>query len=81
MKLTISVYAGIYPADTSNFEKLNDSIRKLLLTDSSIRIQKESSLALGIGFRIGFLGMLHMEVFCDRLKQVKILKFIKIQGI
>eukprot|EP01080_Neovahlkampfia_damariscottae_P001149 gene1149-10663_t len=63
------VYAGIYPTDSSNFDKLNVAINKLLLTDSSVRIQKETSLALGIGFRVGFLGMLHMEVFSDRLEQ------------
>jgi len=63
------VFAGIYPSDSSSFDKLQDSIEKLLLSDSSVKIEKESSIALGIGFRCGFLGMLHMEVFSERLEQ------------
>jgi elongation factor 4 len=63
------VFAGIYPADSSNFDSLLEAMEKLLLTDSSVKVEKESSMALGMGFRCGFLGMLHMEVFCQRLDQ------------
>lgn len=61
------VFAGIYPVDNEDYPKLRDSIEKLLLTDSSITLQKESSAALGSGFRCGFLGLLHMDVFKQRL--------------
>lgn len=63
------VFAGIYPVDGEDFDRLKDSIDKLLLTDASVSISKESSLALGNGFRCGFLGLLHMDVFNQRLEQ------------
>ncbi|KAL9657410.1 hypothetical protein ABK040_014397 [Willaertia magna] len=63
------VYAGIYPLDSKDFEKLRDVIDKLLLTDRSVTIEKETSAALGTGFRCGFLGLLHMDVFKQRLSQ------------
>lgn len=63
------VFAGVYPADSSNFDSLLGAMEKLLLTDSSVKVEKEQSLALGMGFRCGFLGMLHMEVFSERLDQ------------
>jgi len=63
------VYAGLYPMDNSEYDRLRDALDKILLTDTSIRMQKESSLALGLGFRCGFLGMLHMDVFLQRLDQ------------
>ena len=63
------VFAGIYPIDTDRFEELRDALNKLKLNDSSISFEPESSLALGSGFRIGFLGMLHMEVIKERLER------------
>nr|CAG4712546.1 unnamed protein product [Naegleria fowleri] len=63
------VYAGIYPLETAEFDKLRDVIDKLLLTDRSVTIEKETSAALGTGFRCGFLGLLHMDVFKQRLAQ------------
>ena len=63
------VFAGIYPLDTSEFEVVRDAIEKLTLNDPSVHVEKESSAALGIGFRCGFLGLLHMDVFRQRLEQ------------
>ncbi|KAJ7905774.1 P-loop containing nucleoside triphosphate hydrolase protein [Mycena olivaceomarginata] len=62
------VYAGIFPIDTSDFPKLEESIKRLALTDRSVTIQRESSTALGQGCRLGFLGTLHMDVFRQRLE-------------
>ncbi|KAF8211977.1 P-loop containing nucleoside triphosphate hydrolase protein [Mycena galopus ATCC 62051] len=62
------VYAGIFPIDTSDFPKLEESIKRLALTDRSVTIQRESSSALGQGCRLGFLGTLHMDVFRQRLE-------------
>ena len=63
------VFAGIYPVDTSDYENLLDAIEKLTLNDPSVNVEKESSTALGLGFRCGFLGLLHMDVFRQRLEQ------------
>ncbi len=63
------VFAGIYPIDTDEFENLRDALDKLKLNDSSLSYQPETSLALGFGFRVGFLGMLHMEVIKERLER------------
>lgn len=63
------VFAGIYPVDTSEFEFVRDAIEKLTLNDPSVHVEKESSIALGLGFRCGFLGLLHMDVFKQRLEQ------------
>ncbi|KAF8334231.1 Guf1 protein [Cantharellus anzutake] len=62
------VYAGIFPVDTKDFPKLEESIKRLALTDRSVTIQRESSTALGQGCRLGFLGTLHMDVFRQRLE-------------
>ncbi|KIJ10498.1 hypothetical protein PAXINDRAFT_182026 [Paxillus involutus ATCC 200175] len=62
------VYAGIFPVDTNDFVKLEESIRRLTLTDRSVTCQRESSSALGQGCRLGFLGTLHMDVFRQRLE-------------
>ncbi|KAI1315746.1 Translation factor guf1 mitochondrial [Mortierella claussenii] len=63
------VWAGIFPIDTADFEKLDHSVAKLTLNDSSVVVQKETSAALGQGWRLGFLGTLHMDVFRQRLEQ------------
>jgi elongation factor 4 len=63
------VFAGIYPVDSSEFEMLRDAIEKLTLNDASVSVERKSSVALGLGFRCGFLGLLHMDVFKQRLEQ------------
>ncbi len=63
------VFAGIFPIDSEEFELLRDSIEKLTLNDASVRVEKKNSTALGLGFRCGFLGLLHMDVFKQRLEQ------------
>lgn len=63
------VFAGIYPIDSSDFDLLRDAIEKLTLNDASVSVEKTSSTALGMGFQCGFLGLLHMDVFKQRLEQ------------
>ena len=68
-KLKSVVYCGLYPLETNQFEELRDSLAKLKLNDAALVYEPETSIALGFGFRTGFLGLLHMEVTIERIKR------------
>src|SRR5690606_30164405 len=68
-KVKPQVYAGLFPVSSDDYDRFRDALEKLSLNDASLHFEPETSDALGFGFRIGFLGMLHMEIIQERLER------------
>ncbi|MGB4181100.1 MAG: translation elongation factor 4, partial [Bacilli bacterium] len=68
-KLTPMVYCGFFPMDTTRYEELKEALEKISLNDASLVYEPENSHALGFGFRIGFLGLLHMDIISERIRR------------
>ena len=63
------MFAGIYPLDSEQYDEMRDAVQRLVLNDAGVTVHPEMSAAMGSGYRCGFLGLLHMEVFMQRMEQ------------